>query len=80
MPLTAGTRLGPYEILAPLGAGSMGKARDTRIFLKAARFTPGFLAWGDTLDGQRFLMVEPAKAQAVQSLTVLFNWQEAVRR
>src|SRR3989454_8962027 len=51
MPLSAGTRLGPYEILAPLGAGGMGevyRARDPRmgrevaIKVSAERFSDRF--------------------------------------
>jgi len=51
MPLNPGTRLGPYEIVAPIGAGGMGevfKARDTRldrivaIKMSQARFSERF--------------------------------------
>jgi serine/threonine protein kinase len=39
MPLAAGTRLNPYEVLGLIGAGGMGeayKARDTRLDHTAA--------------------------------------------
>src|SRR6266566_1720081 len=39
MPLSAGTRLGPYEILALIGAGGMGevyRATDTRLHREVA--------------------------------------------
>src|SRR5579862_3314390 len=51
MPLSAGTHVGPYEILAPLGAGGMGevfRARDPRmgrevaIKISAERFSERF--------------------------------------
>ena len=39
MPLTPGTKLGPYEILGPIGAGGMGevyRARDARLAREVA--------------------------------------------
>jgi len=50
LPLSNGTRLGPYEILAPIGAGGMGevfKARDTRLERDVAiKVLPAQLAGG----------------------------------
>jgi serine/threonine protein kinase len=48
MSLAPGTKLGPYEILAPIGAGGMGgvfRARDTRLGREVAiRVLPAALA------------------------------------
>src|SRR6186713_2238976 len=48
MPLTAGTRIGPFEILAPLGAGGMGevwRASDSRLGREVAiKILPSHLA------------------------------------
>ena len=53
MPLTHGEKLGPYEILAPLGAGGMGevyKARDTRLDRAVAvRVLPDHIAQREDL-------------------------------
>jgi serine/threonine protein kinase len=57
MPLASGTRLGPYEITGPLGAGGMGevyRARDTRLERTVAiKILPAHLS-SDTLRRQRF--------------------------
>jgi eukaryotic-like serine/threonine-protein kinase len=53
--LRAGTRLGPYEILAPIGAGGMGEvyqARDTRLSrIVAIKILPPRLAQAVAMPG-----------------------------
>jgi eukaryotic-like serine/threonine-protein kinase len=67
MPLETGTKLGPYEILAPIGAGGMGevyRSRDTRLDrVVAIKVLPAHLA--DRADlRERF----EREARAVSSL------------
>lgn len=67
MPLEPGTRFGPYEIVAPLGAGGMGevyKARDTRLDRSVAiKVLPSHIAQREDLRA-RF----EREARAVSSL------------
>jgi Tol biopolymer transport system component len=68
MALTAGTKLGPYEIVAPIGAGGMGevyRALDTRLDRTVAiKVLPAHLA-GNTELRQRL----EREARAVSSLS-----------
>ena len=67
MALTNGTKLGPYEIVAPLGSGGMGevyRARDTRLDrIVAVKILPSHLSDNSTLR-QRF----EQEAKAISSL------------
>jgi serine/threonine protein kinase len=57
MPLVSGTKLGPYEIVGPLGAGGMGevyRGRDTRLERAVAiKILPAHLS-SDPVNKQRF--------------------------
>jgi eukaryotic-like serine/threonine-protein kinase len=67
MTLSAGTRLGPYEILAPIGAGGMGevyRAKDTRLDRSVAvKILPSHLS-ADPDARQRF----DREARSISSL------------
>ena len=67
MPLVSGTKLGPYEIAAPLGAGGMGevyRAKDTRLGREVAiKILPSHLSSDPQLK-ERF----DREARAISSL------------
>ncbi len=77
MPLTSGTRLGPYEIQSPLGAGGMGevyRARDTRLDRTVAiKVLPPHLA--DTADARQRFEREARAVSALQhpNICTLFD-------
>ena len=76
--LSPGTRHGPYEIIAPLGAGGRGegyRAKDTRLGREVAvkSLRPLFQMNLLDADGQRILAVTPARVES-SSIGLLLNW------
>jgi len=67
MALSAGTRLGPYEIVGPLGAGGMN--------VDAVRDQ-----FAVTHDGQRFLFQVPVSQGERVPITVVLNWTATIQR
>ena len=89
MPLPAGTRLGPYEIAALIGAGGMGevyRARDTRLDRSVAIKTLHEQAGSDEQRG-RFEREARAIAAlnhshicATLPITLVLNWTAALKK
>jgi serine/threonine protein kinase len=72
MTLAAGSRLGPYEIVAPIGAGGMGevyRAKDPRLGRDVAPDGKGFCA-----------LLQSPDSGVVKELRLVTNWLEELNR
>jgi len=75
MSLAPGTRLGPYEIVAPLGAGAMGevwRARDTKLDRDVNFVTP-------SPDGQKFYACVANQTFSRGLIRLVKNWATPLR-
>ncbi len=95
MPLDAGTKLGPYEILSPLGAGGMGEVYlacdgklDRQVAIKVLPETMArdkervarFEREAKVVPDGRFIMIEPAEwEKSPREISVVLNWDEELR-
>lgn len=70
MPLTPGTHVGPYEILAMLGAGGIRQGATSRLF----QIPPGVYLAGEVPGGQRFLTGSVKDATTLAWLEIVLGW------
>jgi serine/threonine protein kinase len=92
MSLTTGTKLGPYEITAAVGAGGMGevcRARDTRLGRDVAiKVLPENFAKDAVLkerfereaNDSRFLSTSSAGGESGAPLTLVVNWMAGLKK
>ena len=86
MPLTPGARLGPYEVIAALGAGGMGevyRARDTRLDRDVAiTVLPSHVTFDIFLDITRDdrILIRRTTTPPAPTLAMIVNWFDHVRR
>jgi hypothetical protein len=77
MTLDPGTRLGPYEILSPLGAGGMVAGRETALF--QTPFREDSVAYDVTPDGERFL-VATLSSTSRKPFALVSDWTRLLGR
>ena len=84
MSISPGARLGPYDIVGPLGSGGMGevcRARDSRLGREVAITVSSAVdQYGVTNDGRRFIVIKPVPNTARPQLSVVLNWTAALKK
>jgi hypothetical protein len=82
MALTAGDKLGPYEILAPIGKGGMGDRlhRAGRGRLDAMVHAPPGSAWFHASSGYHAAGSPPLDQGAKTPITIVTNWEVTLKR
>ena len=80
MSLSEGTSLGPYTVVAPLGAGGMGevyRATDSRLKRQVA---VKILPSGVAADPERLARFQREMERPITTLDIVLNWGEELRR
>ena len=81
MALTSGTRLGPYAIVSPIGAGRLGEPRLLYEYAAAIPSGLNIPSYNVAPDGQRSLAIQESDEELRRTeIHVVLNWREELER